>query len=625
MPARSRELVSSAPMVRVIASALTSVLALSGAACGGDDGAPVEPIPEICAERPFSEGCPCLPGASASCYDGDDETIGVGGCTPGRTMCLGDRWGACEGEVAPRPESCDAIDDDCDGLVDEGVLSPCGGCTPGCDGAVWGDVGDPFAPDEGTDVALGPLAELTLARAATLEATTVWIANSADATVSKIDAIEAVEVARYRTGGLEPSRVAVDYLGDAWIANRELDGGVSSVVKIAGTPSRCIDADGDGLETSAGPADVLPFGTDECVMLHSPVGTAGEVARALAIDGDRGLDDASGGNAWVGLHDGEAVVALDGITGMPIARVETPGFQPYAAVFDPWGTLWLASRDGFLARIDRRAEPPSVEILEVPLSCFLLYGMTADARGRLVLTGFSCDDVVLYDPARNVFRDERVRPSPRGVAILGDEAWVAHTGAELTRVGLDPLAELDAYPLSTPEVSPLESIGVGVDGAGMIWVASSQGGASDLGVATRFDPGTGAVTAQVTVGRAPHTQGDLTGAELVGGFAPEGTLAHVFDGCTGDADTEWARVHVALLAGATGSVEVAVRRAADRASLPSASFAIVATLPPDASPIALALAPGGVLEVRLVLRTTARDGAPLVRRVGVEWACPGPG
>ena len=30
---------------------------------------------------------------------------------------------------------------------------------------------------------------------------------------------------------------------------------------------------------------------------------------------------------------------------------------------------------------------------------------------------------------------------------------------------------------------------------------------------------------------------------------------------------------------------------------------------------------GGVVEVRLVMRTAARDGAPRVERVGLEWRC----
>jgi len=595
------------------------------AGCGSDEG-PQDAGPAVdCTADPFAMGCPCLPGASTTCYGGAEETTGVGECRRGRAECAGGRWGVCDGEVAPLPEVCDTLDNDCDGLADDGVRSPCGGCTPGCDGAVWGEEDDPFVPGAGDGVALGPLGELTLARETTLEATTVWIANSADGTVSKIDGLAAVEVARYRTGGLEPSRVAVDYAGDAWVANRELDGGVSSVVKIAGAIERCTDAAGDGVTTSTGPDDVLPFGSDECVLLHVPVGGAGEVARALAIDGDRGLDGASGGNAWVGLHDGEAIVALDGLGGGELVRVETPGFAPYAAAFDPWGTLWVASRDGYLARVDRRSDPPTVELLEIPYPCFLLYGLAVDDDGRVVLTGFSCDDAIVYEPWRDLFRQIDTPASPRGLSVLDGVAWIAHTGGQLSAAGVAPLALDQTFDLAADGARPLESIGVGADGRGQVWIASSQGGPSGRGVATRFDPVTSAVTAQVIVGRAPHTQGDLTGAELTGGFVTEGTATHVFEGCPLAGETEWARVHVEVLPGAAGSVEVAVRHAASPASLAAAPFALLGEVPPDVSPLALGVPNGGVIELRLVLRTAARDGAPLVRRVGVEWACPGPG
>lgn len=611
-------------MLRFVRLRLAASLAVL-AACGGGEPEMDPPRPEDCAARPFGEGCPCLPGATARCYGGDETTAGVGACVTGRTECVDRRWGPCVGEVAPRGETCDGQDDDCDGLVDEGVRSPCGACTPGCDGAVWGEADDPFVPDEGEGVALGPLDALTLARETTLDATAVWVANSADGTVSKIDALAAVEVARYATGGSEPSRVAVDYHGDAWIANRELDGGISSVLKIAGATDRCVDRDGDGLETSTGPSDVRAFGEDECVLFTVPVGGPGEVARALAIDGDRGLDFASGGNAWIGLHDGEAVVVLEGITGIEQARIETPGFQPYAAAFDPWGTLWLASRDGYLARIDRGADPLAAEILEVPLACFLLYSLAVDRMGKLVLTGFSCDDVVLYDPALGVHRALGVPPSPRGVTIVDGTAWVAHTGGALSAIALDPLAVTATHSLSSDAIAPLESIGVGADGAGNVWVASSQGAPGGLGVATRFDASSGEVTAQVVVGRAPHTQGDLSGAELTGGFVAEGSLSHVFDGCPLEGMTEWRRLHVELSTGPAGSVAVALRHAADRASLATVPFTEVGMLPPDTAPLSLSAPDGGVIEVRLTLGTRARDSAPLVRRVGVEWACPGPG
>lgn len=580
--------------------------------------------PPDCSAAPFAAGCPCLAGAHTSCYSGPEGTAGVGPCVAGRKSCVNGHWGICDGEVLPRGERCDGEDQDCDGIVDDGVRSPCGACSPGCPGAVWGEEDDPFVPSEGEGVALGPLGSLTLARDTALEATTVWVANSAEGTVSRIDAIAAVETARYRTGGSEPSRVAVDYLGDAWVANRTFDG-ISTVVKIAGRRERCVDGDGDGLETSTGPEDVLPFGEDECLLLDVPVGGVGGVARALAIDGDRGLDGASGGNAWVGLHDAQEVVVVDGLSGEIRARIDTPGLSPYASAFDPWGTLWLASRDGLLARIDRAAAAPVVDLLEVPFACFLLYGLAPDAQGRLVLTGFSCDGVLLYEPARGVWSQRRTGPSTRGVSVLDGTAWVAHTAGELSAVTIEPLQVAETFDLAAEGVTPLESIGVGVDGLGMVWTASSQGGPDGRGVATRFDPSSGRVTAQVPIGRAPHTQGDLSGAELVGGFVEAGSLAHVFDGCPGGGETDWLRVHLDVLPGAAGTVEVTARRADDRSSLASASPTVIGVIPREASPFDLPVASGGVLEVELGLATSARDGAPVVRRIGVEWSCPGPG
>ncbi|MCB9599378.1 MAG: hypothetical protein H6720_03305 [Sandaracinus sp.] len=90
------------------------------------------PAPD-CDVTPFATGCPCLPGV-LSCYDAPEETRGVGVCTGGTALCLSGHWGLCRGARVPTPEACDGEDDDCDGRIDEGVTSPCGGCTPGCAG-----------------------------------------------------------------------------------------------------------------------------------------------------------------------------------------------------------------------------------------------------------------------------------------------------------------------------------------------------------------------------------------------------------------------------------------------------------------------------------------------------------
>ena len=578
------------------------------------------PAPD-CTDAPFATGCPCLGNLTRACYpDAPPATEGVGPCKAGFQRCVSGFWNLCRQAVLPGTETCDDTDQDCDGAIDEGTESPCGGCDASCVGGVWGEAEAPFVASPG--LAITARGRLTLARE-TRTTAAVWVANSAEGTVSRIDAAAAGETGRYQSGGSEPSRVAVDWLGDAWVANRAFED-VPTLRKIAGDPSRCVDRDDSGaIDTSDGPDIVAD---DECVLLTIPVGDVGTVARAIAIDGSRGLDDAHGGDVWVGLHEGEEIVHLDGATGAVRDRLSVPEFAPYAAAFDPWGMLWMISRDGLLVRVDRRERPLVAEVIEVPMACYLLYGLAIDREGRLVLTGFGCDQVLAYDPEVRAWSRVATPPSVRGAVFDGDAAWVAHTDGRASRLTLAPLRLRETIDLRGEGVAPIESIGVGADGIGHVWVVSSAGGPDDRGVATRVDAESGVVTAQVFVGRAPHTQGDLTGQKLHGAFVPEASATHVFDGCA-RGGTAWRRIHVASFAGSGGRVRVEARHASDASMLASAPWRVLGVVPDDLSPYSLApdaFPEGGVVEVRLTLSTTQRDGAPRVERVGVEWRCPGP-
>ncbi len=125
------------------------------------DAQPGTPEPETCDGRDEdcngvvddrAEPCECPPDATTPCG------TQVGECQLGEQHCVDGYWGPCEGGVAPSPELCDGLDQDCNGVVDDrpegpcqclrGAQRPCGSdqgtCSPGLedcspDGAWSGD------------------------------------------------------------------------------------------------------------------------------------------------------------------------------------------------------------------------------------------------------------------------------------------------------------------------------------------------------------------------------------------------------------------------------------------------------------------------------------------------------
>ena len=75
--------------------------------------------------RRFPGNAESCDGVDNDCQGGVDEDLhracgtDVGECARGTESCESGRWGACLGGVEPRAESCDALDTDCDGEVDE--------------------------------------------------------------------------------------------------------------------------------------------------------------------------------------------------------------------------------------------------------------------------------------------------------------------------------------------------------------------------------------------------------------------------------------------------------------------------------------------------------------------------
>lgn len=77
-------------------------------------------------------------GEERPCLVDPDDRVSAEACNRGTQVCEGGAWGACAGQPMPEPETCNGLDDDCNGEPDD-LVETCypdgqAGCTLGADG-----------------------------------------------------------------------------------------------------------------------------------------------------------------------------------------------------------------------------------------------------------------------------------------------------------------------------------------------------------------------------------------------------------------------------------------------------------------------------------------------------------
>jgi hypothetical protein len=346
----------------------------------------------------------------------------------------------------------------------------------------------------------------------------IWIANSSQSSVSKINTQTLVEEARYYTRGDNvgnPSRTSVALSGNVAVANRS-----GGVVKFYSNIEDCPDTNGQpGIQTSSGANDLLPFGQDECMAWYTPFGYSTQRPLAWAQGNfNQGTCQYEDEKLWTAGGMGNAeVVLMNGDTGQVEQTVVIPNVIGWAGLYggavDGEGNFWTVDHnwDGpsTLVRVDRQ----SFVYDTWPVEGQVHYGLAVDSEGRAWLCGSG--GASRFDPDSETWT--HLPPINAGSALGGcmeDAEGVLWTSPypNTQLVGIDTDTVQIVQTLNIPEYVH----GVSIDFEGHIW-GVAFGGSN----AYRVNPET--LQVDVVGGLVgAYTYSDMTGFAISSAGTPNG-------------------------------------------------------------------------------------------------------
>jgi hypothetical protein len=344
----------------------------------------------------------------------------------------------------------------------------------------------------------------------------IWVANSAQGTVSKINTETMVEEGRYlvRADGLgSPSRTSVNLNGDVVIANRS--GGIAKVYALKDS---CVDLNGDlTIQTSTGAADILPWGTEECLAWYTEMPYNAQRPMAWTVGTFNSTTcKYENQKAWTtggvgGQPNSVVALRLNGDTGaieqtIPVPEAGTPGAGPYGGAVDSQDNFWFHTRDvapSILVRVDALTLAYTVHVVPDPVAP---YGITVDTSDRVWLAGYA-GGTGRFDPISGTWLTVPIT----GLGLQEDakgRMWIAHYPWDTIRgvhgLDVETMAEIKFIDMTAVTT---DSRGISVDFKGNVWMVDQTANAF------RIEPE--AATWDIYPGlTGPYTYSDMTGFGL---------------------------------------------------------------------------------------------------------------
>ncbi len=350
----------------------------------------------------------------------------------------------------------------------------------------------------------------------------IWIPNSNEGTVSKVDTMTGNELGRYRVSPFpdsSPSRTTVDLQGNCWVANRQ----TGTVVKIGlyenggyidrnlnGIIETSKDLNDDGIISGG---ELLPWGLDECVLhdiilipgkegTYIPGQYTGDYANDSFNPGPRGIAVDAQDSIWVGSYATMKFYYINGSDGQIIRVVDISSVNhtSYGAIIDENGILWSSGHNGTNVL---RLDPKTNSFTKINIGHFV-YGLGIDRSNHLFVSGWVDSKLTRINTLTGVIEWTKSCPTQsRGITVTDDgDVWIANSLAgTVSRYSNDGFIKATINVGNTPT-------GLSMDADGKVWVVNN----GDEYI-HRIDPATNSIELSKKIhGGFHYGYSDMTGA-----------------------------------------------------------------------------------------------------------------